>query len=31
MPRGMRAIEEQLIADGELPAIGARIVGQRRS
>jgi hypothetical protein len=26
----MRAIEEQLIAGGELPAIGARIVGTRR-
>jgi hypothetical protein len=31
MPSGMRATEEQLIAAGELPAIGARIVGTRKS
>lgn len=30
MPPGMRATEEQLIATGELPAIGARIVGTRK-
>jgi hypothetical protein len=31
MPPGMRAIEERLIAARELPAIGARIVGMRKS
>jgi SAM-dependent methyltransferase len=30
MPPGMRPVEEAAIAAGELPAVGARIVGARR-
>jgi hypothetical protein len=30
MPPGMRDVEERLIADGRLPAVGARMVGIRR-
>jgi len=30
LPPGLRELEEELIADGRLPAIGARMVGMRR-
>jgi hypothetical protein len=30
LPPGVRAVEEEAIAAGELPAIGVRLVGTRR-